>query len=234
MKVNHFLSKNVFWENAVGYLRNGECESFQTFAIVFSTPEKLLVGISGALGRKVSHFLSKNVFWENAVGHLRNGECESFQTFTIVFSQNRFICQVLCSGMQVISALVLGGTSAKIGSSAKFCVVVCKSSLLWYWGGPSAKEGSSAKFCVVVCKSSLLWYWGVIGQRRFCVGLSFCCILDSGTDSLIQNMFWLPKTSFQALWALHQVCGQPNNNALVLVAMLTWACLLAIGAVVKH
>ena len=25
MKVSHFLSKNVFWENAVGYLRNGEC-----------------------------------------------------------------------------------------------------------------------------------------------------------------------------------------------------------------
>ena len=25
MKENHFLSKNVFWENAVGDLRNGEC-----------------------------------------------------------------------------------------------------------------------------------------------------------------------------------------------------------------
>ena len=23
MKISHFLSKNVFWENAVGYLRNG-------------------------------------------------------------------------------------------------------------------------------------------------------------------------------------------------------------------
>ena len=23
--VSHFLSRNVFWENAVGYLRNGEC-----------------------------------------------------------------------------------------------------------------------------------------------------------------------------------------------------------------
>ena len=31
----------------------------------------------------------------------------------------------------------------------------------------SAKVGSSATFCVLVCKSSLLWYWGVIGQRRF-------------------------------------------------------------------
>ena len=25
MQVIHFLSKNMFWENAVGYLRNGEC-----------------------------------------------------------------------------------------------------------------------------------------------------------------------------------------------------------------
>ena len=42
------------------------------------------------------------------VGYLWNGEYQSFQTFAIVFSQSRFICQVLCSGMQVISALVLG------------------------------------------------------------------------------------------------------------------------------
>ena len=64
-----------FEKNAVEYLRNHENLSFQTFAIVFSTPENLLVGISGALGMKESHFLSKNVFWENAVGYLRNGEC---------------------------------------------------------------------------------------------------------------------------------------------------------------
>ena len=53
---------------------------------MFSTPENLLVGISGALGMKERHFLSKNVFWENALGYLRNGECQSFQTFAIVFS----------------------------------------------------------------------------------------------------------------------------------------------------
>ena len=35
---------------------------------MFSTPENLLVGISGALGMKERHFLSKNVFWKNAVG----------------------------------------------------------------------------------------------------------------------------------------------------------------------
>ena len=75
MQESHFLSKNVFWENAVGYLRNGECYSFQTYPTVFSTPEHLLVGISGALGMKESHFLSKKCFEKNAVGYLRNGEC---------------------------------------------------------------------------------------------------------------------------------------------------------------
>ena len=75
MKVSHFLSKNVFWENTVGHLRNSKCKSFQTSAIVFSTPENLLVGISVALGMKLSKFLSKNVFWENAVGYLRYGGC---------------------------------------------------------------------------------------------------------------------------------------------------------------
>ena len=75
MKESHFLSKNVFWGNGVGYLRNGECWNFQTFAIVFSTPENFQIGISGALGIKENHFLSKNVCWENAVGYLRNGEC---------------------------------------------------------------------------------------------------------------------------------------------------------------
>ena len=60
--------------------------AFKPFAIVFSTPENFLVGISWALGTKENHILSKNVFWENAVEYLRNSECKSFQTFAIVFS----------------------------------------------------------------------------------------------------------------------------------------------------
>ena len=62
MKERHFLSKNVLCKNTVGYLRNGECYSFQTLAIVFSTPENLSVGIYGALGMTKRHFLLKNVF----------------------------------------------------------------------------------------------------------------------------------------------------------------------------
>ena len=50
--------------------------AFIAFAIVFSTPENLLVGISGALGTKESQFSKlKHVFWENAVEYLRNSEC---------------------------------------------------------------------------------------------------------------------------------------------------------------
>ena len=73
-KESPYLSKNVFWENAVDYFTNSECKSFQTFAIVFSTPENLLVGISVALEIRESHYLSKNVFWENAVEYLTNSE----------------------------------------------------------------------------------------------------------------------------------------------------------------
>ena len=50
--------QNVFWENTVWYLRNGEYWSLQSCATGVSTPEKLLVGVNGALGTKESHFLS--------------------------------------------------------------------------------------------------------------------------------------------------------------------------------
>ena len=57
IKESHFLSKNVFWKNAVGYLRYSEYYSFQTFAIVCSTPENLLVGMTAVLEMKESHFV---------------------------------------------------------------------------------------------------------------------------------------------------------------------------------
>ena len=102
-------------------------------------------------------------------------------------SQSRFVCQVLCTGIEGISALLPGGPLAKEGSSAKFCVLVFKASLLWYhWGGPLAKEGLSSKFCVLVFKASLLWYLGrSIGQHSFicqvlCTGIQGICALLPG------------------------------------------------------
>ena len=46
----------------MGYLRNGECYSFQSFAIGYSTPENLQVGISGALGMTEATFSTKMCF----------------------------------------------------------------------------------------------------------------------------------------------------------------------------
>ena len=48
----------MFWENAVGISEMVNARFFQTFAIVFSTPENLLVEITGALETQESHFLS--------------------------------------------------------------------------------------------------------------------------------------------------------------------------------
>ena len=152
--------------NAVGNLRNSECWSFQTFAIVFRTPKNLLVGVSGALGMKVSHFLSKNVFWENAVGYLRNSKCWSFPTFAIVFSTPKNLL-----------VEVSGALGMKVSHFLSKNV---------FW--ENAEVGSSAKFCVVVCKSSLLWYQGVIGQRRF-----VCQVWFSSIQSISA---WLPTIVF--------------------------------------
>ena len=87
----------MFWENAVGYLRNGEYYSFQTFAIVFSTREHFLVGISGS-SRKERKPVSKLklCFVENAVEYLRNGVCEGFQTFSILFSTPENLLVGIC------------------------------------------------------------------------------------------------------------------------------------------
>ena len=78
--------------------------------------------------------------------------------------QSRIVCQVWCTDIQGISALVpgqVGDTSVKVGLSTKFGVLVFKAFLLWYCGGgPLAKVGSSVKFCVVVFKEFLLWYLG--------------------------------------------------------------------------
>ena len=81
--------------------------------------------------------------------------------------------------------VTLGGPLGKVSSSAKYCVLVFKASLLWYQGGPSAKVGSSAMFCVLVFNASLLWYWGSISQSRFicqvlCTGMQVISALVQG------------------------------------------------------
>ena len=53
---------------------------------MFSTPENLLVGISGVLGTKESDFLSKNVFEKMLWGISEMVSGRAFQTFAIMFS----------------------------------------------------------------------------------------------------------------------------------------------------
>ena len=58
-------------------------------------------------------------------------------------SQSRFVCQVWCSSIPDIYAQFLGGPSAKVYSSTKFCVLLFKAnitcqelkSLIVIWGG---------------------------------------------------------------------------------------------------
>ena len=68
-----------------------------------------------------------------------------------------FVCLVLCTGIQGIYPLNMGGQSAKVGSGAKFGVAIFKASILDSLGGPSAKVCLSAKFCVLVFKASILY-----------------------------------------------------------------------------
>ena len=103
--------------------------------------------------------------------------------------QSVFFCQVLCTGIQGIYA-VLGGPSTKVGLSAKFGVAVFKASMLDSWWGPSAKVGSSAKYCVLVFEASLLYCGGSICQSRF-----ICQVLCTGIQG-ISALLWgvhLPK-----------------------------------------
>ena len=48
----------------LGTSGTASAESFQNFVIMFSTPENLLVGISGALGIQECHILSWNMCLE--------------------------------------------------------------------------------------------------------------------------------------------------------------------------
>ena len=67
--------EHVFWENAVGYLRNGEWLELSNLYHCLMHPWKLInrhYWSSRDTRKPLSQL--KHVFWENAVGYLRNGE----------------------------------------------------------------------------------------------------------------------------------------------------------------
>ena len=77
--------------------------------------------------------------------------------------------------MQGISALVPGVPLAKVGSSAKFCVLVFKASLLWYWGdfwsSRNDRKPLSKQKCVLrkCCGVSQKWWMLEISNLCHCV-----------------------------------------------------------------
>ena len=90
--------------------------------------------------------------------------------------QSMFVCQVECTGIQSIYAVLMGDPLAKVGSSAKFGAVVFKAFMLNILGGASAKVCLSAKFCVLVFKASLLYYPGGL-SAKVCLSTKFCVLV---------------------------------------------------------
>ena len=81
--------------------------------------------------------------------------------------QSMFIWQVLCTGIQGICALLLGDPLAKVGSSAKFGLVVFKASILDSLGGPSVRICSLPSFVYWYSRHLCSINGGSIGQSRF-------------------------------------------------------------------
>ena len=80
-------------------------------------------------------------------------------------SQSRIICQVLCTGIHGISVWYWGVHWLKWVHLPSF-VYWYSWHLCLVLRGPLAKVGSFAKFCVLVFKASLLWYWGDFQSSR--------------------------------------------------------------------
>ena len=90
-------------------------------------------------------------------------------------NMNTFLNNFWCNCLQEIHAHFWGegGPLAKVGSSAKFGVVVFKTSILNSQGGPLVKVGLFAKLGVLVFKASLLNYPGG-PSAKVCLSAKFC------------------------------------------------------------
>ena len=152
-----------------------------------------------------------------------------------------FACQVLCTGIQGISAVSMGGSLAKVGSSAKCCVLVFKAYMLHLLGVQrrficqvlvslvgGGSIGQRRFICQVLvslvgggplaeegssAKSSLLWYWGgAIGRRFICQVIS--ALIPGGHRQ--KKVHLLNVSSFPVLLLLHRrsfriTYERPNN-----------------------
>ena len=97
-----------------------------------------------------------------------------------------FVCQVLCTSIQGIHALLIGGPLAKEGLSDKYehtsklllnnFQCNCLQEIHSHFGGPLAKVGSSAKFGVALFKACIL---NSVGgpSATVCLSAKFCILV---------------------------------------------------------
>ena len=75
MKETHFLSKIYFQKMQWSNSETVNARAFKPLSLCSSTPENLVVEITGALGMKETHFLSKIYFQKMLVEYLSNSDC---------------------------------------------------------------------------------------------------------------------------------------------------------------
>ena len=81
-------------------------------------------------------------------------------------SQSRFICQFCVLVFKASLLCHLGVHQPKYVHLPSFVNWYSRHLCSGTGGGPSAEVCSSAKFCVLVFKASLLWYWGGVHQPK--------------------------------------------------------------------
>ena len=151
-KESHFLSKNVFWRNAVGYLRNGECWELSNLCHCVQHPENLLVGISGALGTKESHFLSCGVSQKCRAFKPLSKCCRDFCISEMV---NEYELSNLCHCVQHPWKLTSRDFWSSRNKESHFLSKMCFEKMLW---GISEMVNARAFKPLPLCSAHLKTY----------------------------------------------------------------------------
>ena len=186
---------------------------------MFSTPENLLVWISGALGTKESHYLSKNVIWENAVEYPINSECQSFQTFlAIVFrTPENLIVVISRSSRNKRKPLSKQKCILRKYCSLSYKQWMLEFSNLWYcvqhpwkltgrdfWSSRNKRKPLSNQKCI-------LRKWGGVSHKQWMLELSNLCHCIQHPWKLTCRDFWSSRNKRKPLskqkCILRKYCG---------------------------
>ena len=106
---SHFVSKNVFWENAAGYLRNGEWLELANLCHCVQYPWTLTSrDFSGALGTQESHFVSKNVVLRKCCGVISEMvNARAFKPLPFCSATLEILIAVICGALGIKKATFL-------------------------------------------------------------------------------------------------------------------------------